>query len=88
MSGALRGRLAELVSAATEGQLTEAEVLSSPDSLTALGVGSLAFLRLVDALEDEFGVLLDLADPDFYTQNLDGLAARVGQRPAAGAGHG
>lgn len=71
----LRQRLAELVAAATEGDVGPAEVLAGGRSLRALGVGSLAFLRLVDAIEAEFGVELDLDAPGLET--LDGLAGRV-----------
>jgi acyl carrier protein len=75
MTEQVRQRLAELVAAATEGEVPAAQVLAGGRSLRALGVGSLAFLRLVDAVEAEFGVELDLDTPGLDT--LDGLAARV-----------
>ena len=74
----LRRRLAELIAAATEGEVGAADVLAGGRTLRALGVGSLAFLRLVDAVEAEFGVELDLEAPGLET--LDGLAGRVAAR--------
>ncbi|WUG43295.1 phosphopantetheine-binding protein [Kitasatospora sp. NBC_00458] len=70
-------RLAELVSEATDGTLGTAELLASDASLTALGVSSLALLRLADGLEEEFGVLIDLGDPALHAEGLDGLAERL-----------
>ncbi|MFE7560115.1 phosphopantetheine-binding protein [Kitasatospora sp. NPDC057500] len=73
----VRGRLAELVCAATDGQLSVAELLASEESLTALGVSSLALLRLADSLEEEFEVLIDLGDPALHAAGLTALAARL-----------
>ncbi len=42
---ALRGRVAVLVSRATDGEVTEEELLGAGASLTALGVTSLALLQ-------------------------------------------
>ncbi|MFB7473603.1 hypothetical protein [Kitasatospora sp. NPDC056184] len=78
----LRHRLAELVSAATDGQLTVAELLGSEESLTALGVSSLALLRLADGLEEEFEVLIDLGDPALHAGGLTALAARLNDHAA------
>ncbi|GAA2794670.1 hypothetical protein GCM10020219_077410 [Nonomuraea dietziae] len=47
-------------------------------SLTALGVGSLAFLRLIDALEEEYGVQIDLAAPAGALDSLDEIVAHLG----------
>ncbi|MEV5602554.1 phosphopantetheine-binding protein [Streptomyces sp. NPDC052299] len=74
---AARTRLAGLISEAMDGQLAAADILTARGTLTELGVSSLALLRLADALEDEFGVELDLADPAFYQEDIDSLAARL-----------
>ncbi|MBN6052377.1 acyl carrier protein [Nonomuraea sp. RK-328] len=60
--GELRERLASLVAEATDGEVEAAEVLAGPARLTDLGVTSLGFLRLIDAVETEFGVEIDPAD--------------------------
>jgi len=54
-------RVVPLVEAAAEGFLAGHEI--PPDvSLRALGLGSMGFLRLIDALEAEFGIELDIAE--------------------------
>ncbi|MGQ4489796.1 acyl carrier protein [Streptomyces sp. 372A] len=70
-----RARLAELISDAMDGQLAAAEILTARGTLTELGVTSLAFLRLADTLEEEYGIELDLADPAFYQESVTSLAA-------------
>ncbi|MEV6261012.1 acyl carrier protein [Streptomyces sp. NPDC051784] len=79
----LRTRVAELVSSATDGEVTPAEILGAEGSLTALGVSSLAFLRLIDSLEEEFGIALDLDGTFRFLDDLDGL---VGHLAGQGAG--
>ncbi|MGW2474053.1 acyl carrier protein [Streptomyces sp. NPDC001665] len=72
-----RARLAGLISDAMDGQLAAAEILNARGTLTELGVSSLALLRIADTLEDEYGIELDLADPAFYQESIDSLAAKL-----------
>ncbi|GAA3221533.1 phosphopantetheine-binding protein [Dactylosporangium siamense] len=74
----LRDRVATMVSTATDGEVTAAEILAGGGSLAALGVGSLAVLRLIDALDDELGVQLDLDAPGF--DDFDDLVRTVQER--------
>ncbi|MEU2246714.1 acyl carrier protein [Streptomyces sp. NPDC019224] len=76
-----RARLAGLISDAMDGQIAATEILDARGTLTELGVSSLALLRLADTLEEEYGIELDLADPDFYQESVDSLAARLSGRP-------
>ncbi|WEH43438.1 phosphopantetheine-binding protein [Streptomyces sp. AM 2-1-1] len=76
--------LAGLVERATDGRLAAADIVDSPASLAALGVSSLALLRLADSLEAEYGVLVDLGDRTLYTEGLAGLTARVRNLVAEG----
>ncbi|GGS71607.1 hypothetical protein GCM10010156_33170 [Planobispora rosea] len=76
----LRRRLAELLSRASDGDLGVEEIMSASGSLTALGVTSLTYLRLIDAVEEEFGVELD---GPAVLDTLDGLAAHIADRQAA-----
>ncbi|MBT3074586.1 MULTISPECIES: acyl carrier protein [Streptomyces] len=85
---ALRGRVAALAAGATDGEVTEAEILAAGGSLTALGVTSLAFLRLIDTVEDEFGVVLDLDGPFRLLDDLDGLVDHISELTAGGGNHG
>lgn len=58
----LRRQLAELIAGATDGDVPASAALRADAPLTALGVTSLATLRLVDAVEARYGVALDPAD--------------------------
>jgi acyl carrier protein len=78
MSPALREHLASLIESATDGTVPAADLLAADAlapgvSLTELGLDSLGFLRLIDALEAEFGIEVALhgePPPD----SLDALA--------------
>ncbi|MFJ1590951.1 phosphopantetheine-binding protein [Kitasatospora albolonga] len=84
----LRTRVAGLVSGATDGEVTEAEILAGGGSLTALGVTSLAFLRLIDTVEEEFGIVLDLDGPFRFLDDLDGLVDQIAELGGGDGGHG
>jgi acyl carrier protein len=77
MTTALHRRLAELVSAACDGQVSPAEALAETESLALLGVGSLECLRLIQTTEREFAVVFDLDGDMSYLDTVDGLAARL-----------
>ncbi|MFD9500490.1 acyl carrier protein [Streptomyces sp. NPDC060035] len=85
---ALRSRVVALVSEATDGEVTEAEILVPGGSLTALGVTSLAFLRLIDSVEDEWGVCLDLDGPFRFLDDLDALVGHLAELGADADGEG
>jgi len=71
---ALELQLADLVSAATDGEVEAREALAENDSLARLGVGSLAYLRLIEAVERRFGVVLDLEADVSYLDTVEALA--------------
>jgi acyl carrier protein len=71
----LRHRLAELVAAVSDGEIRPGDALDSAASLAELGLGSLGHLRLVDAVETEFGVTLDTAGDLHALTSIDALAA-------------
>ncbi|MFF1838684.1 phosphopantetheine-binding protein [Streptomyces sp. NPDC058231] len=73
----LRRRVAVLVSRASDGEVTTEEVLDAGGSLTAVGVTSLTLLRLIDAVEDEFGILLDLDGPVTALDDFDALVSHL-----------
>ncbi|MEV0421378.1 acyl carrier protein [Streptosporangium canum] len=76
----LAARLAAMISTACDGRLTAEEVLASGASLSALGVTSLALLRLIDAVEDEFDVDLDLGGGASYLDSFPLLVGYVDAR--------
>lgn len=80
MSAGLRERVATILSTATDGEVSAEEILTGGGSLAALGVGSLAVLRLIDALDDELGVQLDLDAPGTHLDDFDDLVRTVRER--------
>jgi MbtH protein len=78
----IRAWLAEALSAASDGELTAAEVLAADCSFPAMGVPSLAMVRLVDAIEAEFGVILDFSDGEAM-ESLDTLTTFVAEHRLA-----
>ncbi|MED7924028.1 acyl carrier protein [Nonomuraea sp. LP-02] len=79
MNAGLERRLAELIAEVSEGAVGAEEALAGEHSLSALGLTSLARIRLVDAVEDTFGVAVDL-DADLGAD----LGADTGTGPDAG----
>ena len=80
VAGDFRDRVATMVSTATDGEVTTEEILAGGGSLAALGVGSLAVLRLIDALDDELGVQLDLDAPGTHLDDFDDLVRTIEER--------
>ncbi|MGI5274224.1 acyl carrier protein [Nonomuraea sp. CA-218870] len=77
MSGDLERRLADLVAAVSDGEISAEEALAGEHSLSALGLTSLAWIRLIDAIEDDFGVDVDLGGDLSAFDHVDALAAHV-----------
>jgi acyl carrier protein len=70
---AVHQRLAELVEASTDGQVDAGAAERAP-SLILVGVDSLASLRLIDAVEREFGIPLAVEDDAAFLDSVAGLA--------------
>ncbi|HEU4422434.1 MAG TPA: acyl carrier protein, partial [Pilimelia sp.] len=73
----LRAALAELVAEAADGDVTAADALAGRAPLPVLGMTSLAYVRLIDAVEERFGITLDLEGDLSYLDSVDALAARL-----------
>ncbi len=69
----VRRRVAQLVESSTDGQVSAAEAELS-ESLVLIGVDSLASLRLIDAVEREFGIALEVEMDVSFLDSVDGLA--------------
>ncbi|MET8050699.1 acyl carrier protein [Streptosporangium sp. NPDC005286] len=80
MTDPLASRIAGMISVACDGRLTADEIVGSDTSLSALGVTSLALLRLIDAVEDEFDVALDLGGGAAYLDSFPLLVGYVSER--------
>jgi acyl carrier protein len=78
----LRDKLAGLVEAASDGEVTGAEVLTGA-SLRALGLTSLGYLRLIDSIETEYGVNVDLGGDPSTVDTIDAVAAQLAERGVA-----
>lgn len=55
-------QIAELIETASEGTVSRADALAARSKLTDLGLSSLAYLRLIDSIENEYGVYVDLEE--------------------------
>jgi acyl carrier protein len=73
----LRQALAAMIADASDGALTAADALAGTHALTALGLTSLARIRLIDAIEDTFAIDLDLEDDLSSFEYLDALASHL-----------
>ncbi|MFD1939041.1 acyl carrier protein [Nonomuraea mangrovi] len=77
----IKERLAELVEEASDGALTAPEALSATVPLSALGLTSVGQMRLIDAIETEFGVEVDLTEQGLeLLDDLDRLATHLAAR--------
>ncbi|WP_055480633.1 phosphopantetheine-binding protein [Sphaerimonospora mesophila] len=77
----IKKRLAELVAESSEGAVTAQEALTAAVPLSALGITSIARLRLIDAIESEFGVEFDLTEEGMeLLDDLDRLAGHLASR--------
>ncbi|CAG7601776.1 acyl carrier protein [Actinacidiphila bryophytorum] len=78
---ATKQRLAELVAEASDGAITAAQALSTRLPLTDLGLTSLSRMRLIDAVEDEYGVDIELDGAGWdLVDDLDALSAHLAAR--------
>jgi acyl carrier protein len=74
----IKERLATLVAESSDGAITAREALAATVPLSALGLTSIGQLRLIDAIETEFGVAIDLTgDGMDLLDDLDRLAGHL-----------
>ncbi|MER5422246.1 acyl carrier protein [Streptosporangium roseum] len=82
----VRERLAAMVATASDGAVTAKEALAATVPLSALGVTSLAQMRLIDAVETEFGVEIDLSGEGFdLLDDLDALERHIAASGRSGS---
>jgi acyl carrier protein len=68
----LQQDLAALVAQASDGQITVADALAEPESLGQLGLTSIGYVRLIQAVELRYGVTVE---PDDDISTLDTVRA-------------
>ncbi|MGI5282877.1 acyl carrier protein [Nonomuraea polychroma] len=77
----IKERLAALVAESSDGAITAEEAMAATVPLTALGLTSIAQLRLADAIEAEFGVAVDLTEEGLaLLDDLDGMSRHLAGR--------
>ena len=74
--------LADMVADASDGEVTPGEVLTTRCPLPVLGVGPLAQVRLIDAIEEAFGVDVEPDSDVFYLGDIRVLADYLLKRGA------
>lgn len=82
-TGRIRHMLADMIAEASDGEVSAEQALEGGHSLAALGFGSLALIRLIDAIEDTFGVDVDLGDDMASFEHVDTLASHLAGLMAA-----
>lgn len=78
----LRHALAAMVADASDGDVTAEQVLAADCPLRALGITSITQIRLVDAIEDTFGIDIDLAMIDRLDTMVEFLASHGAEVPS------
>ena len=73
--GLLRLWLAGALSTACDGELSAREILDSGNSFVAMGITSIATIRLVDLIEAELDVMIDFGGDTWFLQDLNALTA-------------
>jgi acyl carrier protein len=69
--------IAGLVERASDGLISAAEALKPDTDLQELGLSSLAFLQLVDAIENKLGVYVDLEEDIQFMRTVAGITRYV-----------
>lgn len=73
---ALRDWLAGALAECCDGAVSAEQILAADCTLAALGIGSLALVRLIDVVETELDLVLEL-DDDAWFRDLDSMAAYI-----------
>lgn len=73
----LRTQVKELVVLASGGAISLEELESANGSLEEVGVNSIAYINLMEALEQTMGVVIDPEEDPEYLASVDSIAAFV-----------
>jgi acyl carrier protein len=74
---ALTALVATFVVEASEGAVTRDEAMTPGLTFPEMGLTSLAYLRLIDAVETRLGVYLDLDDESGSLETVDGIVDQL-----------
>ncbi|WP_405425944.1 phosphopantetheine-binding protein [Micromonospora sp. NBC_00617] len=73
----LHDRVAELIAAASNGTVTTQQASDTSSNLLEKGFTSLSFLQLIDAVENEFGLYIDLEEDTTFLGSVDGIVGFI-----------
>jgi acyl carrier protein len=73
----LRTQIKELVLLASGGAISMEELESADGSLELVGFNSIAYINLMEALEQTMGVIIDPEEDPEYLNSVDSIAAFV-----------
>mgnify|MGYP001097420932 CR=1 FL=1 len=79
----LHHQLAALVAEASDEQISAAEALAESESLGLLGLTSIGHVRLIQAVERRFGVVIEPDDDITGLDTVEALAAFLQERGVA-----
>jgi acyl carrier protein len=77
MSSTLTQAIAQLVTRASSGAISEEQAARPDTNLTEQGLSSLSYLKLIDAIEIELGVYIDLEGDITFMTSVNGIAEYV-----------
>lgn len=82
MSSMLTETIAQMVNRASSGQISEEQAAQPDANLTELGMTSLDYLKLIDAIELDLGVFIDLEGDISFMTSVHGIAEYVNSQRA------
>jgi acyl carrier protein len=82
----LRARIIRIVLSSAEGDLAEGDLAATGGYLPGVSYSSLSYLRMIDRIENEFGVYLDPEEENERFQTIDSLVELVSQQLGESAG--
>ncbi|MGW4648514.1 hypothetical protein [Kitasatospora sp. NPDC004289] len=83
-SNQIRPRIVRIVLGAAEGDLTEQALAAANWSLPAVSYSSLAYIRMIDTVENELGVYLDPEEDSERFETIDSIVDLVCQQLESG----
>ncbi|MBU6533257.1 hypothetical protein ACFUIW_15175 [Streptomyces sp. NPDC057245] len=75
----IRSRIVRIVLGSAEGDLTERDLAAAGWSLPQVSYSSLAYIRMIDTVENELGVYLDPEEESDRFETIDSLVELVSQ---------
>lgn len=69
----LHDHVANLIATASGGTLSREQALNPNGNLLEKGFSSLSFLQLIDAIENDFGVYIDLEADTTFLGSVEGI---------------